>query len=465
MEQARRPARAEPFIKAFGIKADVRQLADSFFIPRKKLKSMKKLKALTVAILGTTLIFAQNAYVHQVIFLNEGWYDFVNDTLQVPPSIGSYDPVQETYTEFATIPNADFASDVVVDDAIYVAADQWLIKYDKNTLHEIDRAHVPGIRKIAVWNDFLIVTRGEFMQTFDSYVHLYQKATLTLFNVLDTITGPKYSVEGITILNDSAYLAVSNSFVWGDEKGIIGIVDLNEWSYSGEVDLGFSARNADNMMTDGNLIYTLNNKDFSSSSISQFDPSNRSFSVIDNIAANSGCGTSTLANGHIYYMEYAVNQLARFSTSTLNIVDTLVNTTAYYGLIDDPIQQQLYATTTDFVSTGRAYVLGYNGEIRDSFDVGVSPGSIALDVRRSTHIVAAPGLDLRISPNPTDETITISSDKGFSKLTVRSLLGQEVLSHAEGYSVTLDLDGLPPGVYFVTAETEAESLTHRILKQ
>lgn len=426
---------------------------------------MKKLSALTVAILGTTLIHAQAPYVHQVIFLNEGWYDYFNDTLMVPPSVGSYDPSSGGYTEFAVISDARFATDVVIDDAIYVAADQWLIKYDKNTLQEMDRAHVPGIRKIAVWNNRILASRGEFLQSFDSYVWVFQKSTLTLFNVFDTITGPKYAVEGIAVVNDSAYVAVGNGFDIGNEKGIMGIIDLTTMTYVDEVDMGFSARNPDNVMQDERYIYTLNNKDYASSSISRYDPATRSFQVYDNIAANSGCGTSALASDHIYYMEYAQSHLARFSTGSLSIVDTLVNTTSYYGLADDPVNQQLYATVTDYVSSGRAYILEYNGAVKDSFDVGVSAGSVALDVRATVGIDEGVTWSFTLYPNPADDDLTVRSSAPMKSLRILNLLGQQVVSHAvSGQHTTVDLSALEPAVYILEATNAAgtRSVLHLI---
>jgi hypothetical protein len=413
---------------------------------------MKKLNALTVAILGTTLIHAQNSYVHQVIFLNEGRFDYFNDTLVVPPSMASYDPATGIYQQFATLPEARFGTDVVVDDAIYVAADKWLIKYDKYSLQELDRAYVPGIRKIAIWNNYVIATRGEFLHTFSNYVQLFQKSTLTLFNVLDTITGPKYAAEGVAVVKDSAYVAVGNGFEFGNEKGIIGIIDLDAWSYAGEVDMGSAARNPDNVMVAGQYIYTLNNKDYSSSSVSRFDPANRSFTVLDNIAANSGCGTSALANDHIYYMEYAVNHLARFNTNSLQIVDTLGNTAAYYGLADDAINHQLYATTTDYVSSGKAFILDYDGTVKDSFDVGVSAGSIALDLRQSvgTPEVAEPRFT--VVPNPFADAVTITSTVTLKRITIVNAVGEILwVSSTDSPAASLDLSWLSPGVYLVEA--------------
>jgi len=426
---------------------------------------MKKLYALTVAILGATLIHAQNPYVHQVIFLNEGWYDFWNDTLMVPPSVGTYDPLSKTYTEFAVITDADFATDVIVDDAIYVAADNSVIKYDKNSLQEMDRINVNGVRKLAIWNNQLLVTRGDYLVTFNSYFQVYDKATLSLIYELDALSGPKYASEGIAIISDTAYLAVNNGFDFGNETALIGIVDLNSQTYAGEVDMGFDARNPDGVMQDDNYVYTLNNKDFSSSSISRYDPATRTVVVVNNVAANSGCGTSVLANDHIYFMEYAVSALARFDVSALAIVDTLMNTSAYYGLADDKINQQLYATVTDYVSSGRAYLLEYNGTIKDSFDVGVSAGNIAFDVRTTTGMDEHLLPHLMVSPNPTSGMIFISSDEHLGHVRVMNSVGEVIsMNHLAQHNIMIDLALYPSGIYLIAVGT-SERVAYKVLKQ
>ena len=85
-----------------------------------------------MGILLTQVSFAQN-YVHQVLVLNEGYFDYTTNQSVVPPTIGSYDPVTQTYTTIDTIQSARFGSDLIIDgDYFYVAADNHLYKYNKN---------------------------------------------------------------------------------------------------------------------------------------------------------------------------------------------------------------------------------------------------------------------------------------------------------------------------------------------
>ena len=53
---------------------------------------------------------AQN-YVHQVLILNEGYFDYQTNQIMEPVTIGSYNPNTQTYTTIDTINGARFASD------------------------------------------------------------------------------------------------------------------------------------------------------------------------------------------------------------------------------------------------------------------------------------------------------------------------------------------------------------------
>jgi hypothetical protein len=415
----------------------------------------------------TTVAITQQSYVHQVIFLNEGWYDYVNDVQVIAPSVGSYDPATGIYRVFDEIPEANFASDVLVEDVIYVAAGNLLITYDKDDLTRLQTRSVPGIRKMAIWGDELIVSRGDYLVSFDSYLQVYDRHTLDLLYTLDTETGPQYTTEGIVVRGDLAYIAINNGFVFGEETGLIGILDLQSRTYLQEIDLGPDGINPDNIMQDAERIYTLNNKDFSGSSISLIDPYTHQVITYDQVAANAGCGTSVLADAHIYYMEYGVDKLARFDVHAAEIIDTLIHTTAYYGLIDDVLNQRLIATWTDFFSQGKAYFLSYDGAVQHTFDVGVSPGSIALDVRMTTGIAqTSPAGDIEIFPNPLSDRLNIRAEAEILDISIFNSMGQvlyRVSPHA--YAVTLPLESSTAGILIVRLRTQSGTASYRLIRQ
>ncbi|MCH8904416.1 MAG: hypothetical protein IIA45_10935 [Bacteroidetes bacterium] len=176
-----------------------------------------------LAIINISNQLLAKVYLHQVIVLNEGRYDYAADTQAVAVTIGTYDPVTGIYSDFDTITEARFASDVQIHgDFIYVAADTLLIKYDKYSLERVATQTVKGIRKIALWNNLVLVSRGEFLATFNAYFQVFNQSDLSFIYEIDTVMGPKYASGGIAVIGDTAYVAVNNGFDWGNYVGYWG---------------------------------------------------------------------------------------------------------------------------------------------------------------------------------------------------------------------------------------------------
>ncbi len=436
---------------------------------------MKKVAVIAAIAITTTAGFAQTNYVHQVIILNEGQYTYFDSNQVTPVTLGAYDPIADTYAVFSTITNARFGSDLLMDgDNIYVAADTILYVYDKNSLSLTNSTVIKGIRKLAIWNNQLLVTIGENAVAFDSYFEVYDKSSLSLIYKLNTTNGPIYSVEGISVVNDTAYLGINNALLdWMNPTGIIGIVDLNNQTYAGEVDMGVDGVNPDNLMVDGTMIYTLNNKDFKGSSISAFNTLDRTI-ITTNLAAPSGCGSSVLADNNIYYHRYIYDTLwndinvkvHKYDINTQLVDSVNPNLSDLYGMVHDNINGYLYVANTDFTSWGMAYKMQYDGTLIDSFAVGVSPGTLALDIRtivsvddnsNETRIV--------IYPSIVDDVITVKFEQ-ISSANVRILntIGQQVLQFtSQGEGLDINVRELRSGLYFITVETDRNTVTQRFV--
>lgn len=432
---------------------------------KKILRNVVGLAALFIS--GAT--FAQE-YVHQVIFLNEGQYDYTNQVQVTPVTVGAYNLASETYTDFDTIWDVQFGSDVLVDgDFIYVAADSVLVMYNKYDHQFVNSTVIPGMRKLAVWNNHLLVTRGN-QTPYNSYFQVYDKTTLNFVYELDTQNGPSASSSAIAVHNDTAYIAVNNSFEWGNYVGKLGIVDLNNQTYEAEVDLGADAINPENVMVNGDKLFTLNNKNFDGSSITVFDIPTRSHSTT-NVAINSSCGTSVEANNFIYFMEYSLGKLARYDLNQGNVSDTIQDSFAYYGMLEDHINGLLYVTNTDYVSYGEAFIMDYDGNRLDTFEIGVSAGNMALDIR-STPVGLDENLNnlLSVYPNPVNEVLNITglSDINANAITISDIAGRLVYNqsiNAVSNNYTIDIEGFNRGVYLLTVNTSNGLITKKIVKR
>jgi hypothetical protein len=408
----------------------------------------------SAGLLAIALQAGAQSYVHQVVVLNEGYFDFFGTQEQVVPvSIGSYDPTTGTYQTVVTLTGPRFGSDVLVDGSdVFVAADDRVFRFAADGFANLGEAAVTGVRKLAVWNDQLLLTRGE-LGGLDHYFEARDRNTLELLYAIGSDEGLPFSAEDVVVLDNKAYLAVNNAFDWANVVGRVGIVDLQSGNYTSEVDLGPDGTNPEKIMVKDGELYVFNNKDFTGSSISKVEPGAEALSYTTNVATNSGCAASVMADGRIYYMEYDQAELARFDVSSAQVLDTLAGSPAVYGLIDDPINAVLYATTTDFFSSGDLHVLDLEGHILSTIAVGVAPGNLALDIRNTTNVAEVESGTFSVYPNPANERITLRGElpEGNVLVTVQDALGRTVLTMntALGQQADLDISALNTGVYTV----------------
>ena len=408
--------------------------------------------SLAIALIGSRITAEAQSHVHQVVVLNEGRYDYTNSVQIIPVSVGSYDPQQGSYSETAIIPYARFGNDVKIEnELIYVSADSFLLKYDANTFALLDLEIVHGIRRIALWNDQILLTRGEYGVTFDHFVEVRDKNTFDLLYVLEPADGVEYTCEAVEVLNGKAYIAMNNGFEFPNYTNKVVVVDLESQTFESTIDLGPDGYNPEHITVSDGSVYVFNNKDYTGSSISRIDPVGSSLMVTNNVAYNSGCGTSTAAAGKIYYMEYSVDQLARYDLATEQILDTLDNGLSAYGVLGDAINYIMYVSTTDFTSTGTLYVIENDGDIISSVGIGVAAGKMALDVRSSTGIASIERDAIRVFPNPAVDHITVSLPAvGRAQLAdVIDATGRVVLSALWSGSgpLRLSIGDLAPGLY------------------
>ena len=222
---------------------------------------------------------------------------------------------------------------------------------------------------------------------FNAYFQVFNKSDLSFYLELDTAIGPKWATQNLIVDGDNAYVAINNAYEWGNEKGIIGVVNLNTFSYLNEIDLGSSGKNPDNMVLEGDYIYTINNKDWSSSSISQVSLLTYGSITINLASVSAGCGTSCLRDGKINYQISGDTLLYEWDILTLPSTGSSLGLNQnFYDLSYDEINNLLYASSTDYSTYGHINIYNQNNSLIHSFQCGISPGTIAFDIRNTTGI-------------------------------------------------------------------------------
>lgn len=398
--------------------------------------------------------FAQQ-YVHQVLIANEGYFDFQTNNIVEPATIGTYNPQTQTYQVVNTLAGQRFSSDVIIDGNFYfVAADTKIYKFDLNSHQEVGSISLPGVRNLAISGNKLIATRGEYLQTFDSYLQVFDKNSLQLIAALDTTNGPKWAAQNIVVANDIAYVAVNNAYEWGNEKGLIGQLNLSTLQYGSEIDLGADGKNPDNMFLFNNEIYTVNNKDWTGASVSKVSL-NGNVNTQNIASAVTGCGTSALRDDKLVYqisMENTLNDYNLISMSNVGPVAGIVNN--FYELAQEPINGFLYTSTTDFFSQGMVQIYDATNALHHQFTVGVSPGTIVFDLRSNVGLNENTEV-IGVSPNPSTGVFQING-LGFNQTyQIVNTTGQVILTSQTN---SIDLSTFESGIYFLNTEKSSVKL-------
>jgi hypothetical protein len=404
---------------------------------------MKKTIYYLIALTTSFTIQAQN-YVNQVLILNEGYFDYTNNEIIEPASIGSYNPMSEVYTEVLELEGMRFASDLIIDnDVYYVAADTKIFKINLNTHEIISSVNCQGVRNLAVVGDKLFATRGEYLVDFDSYLHIYSANDLSLELALDNESGPKWATQNIISIGEKVYFAINNAYEFGNEKGIIGVYNSENLVYE-EVDLGPEAKNPDNLVKSGEFIYTVNNKDWSGASISKLAIDLSENETVSLSSVSTGCGTSALRDEKMVYQVSMESSLNQFDLNLMNntgpINGTFMN---FYELKQNPISSEFFASETDYFSFGKVHIYDNQNIQTGMFDVGINPGTIVFDVRSSAGIVEEYS-KVEIYPNPVANNLFIS-DSTNEKI-IRNLTGEEVLRFSGS---SIETKNLSDGMYYI----------------
>ena len=415
---------------------------------------MKKV-LVSIGLFLSVSVQAQN-YLHQAIILNEGYFDYQTNQILEPVTIGKYDPITQSYSVVNTLEGMRFASDVIIDgNFYYVAADSKIFKMDLNSHQEISSVSCPGVRNLGIYQNKIVATRGEYLTTYDSYLHVYDASNLTLIAAIDTIQGPRWATQNIVIDGSSAFIAVNNGYEWGNEKGIIGKLDLNALTYGNEIDLGPDGKNPDNLLKVGSFLYSVNNKDWSGASISKVALDGSSTSTVNIATASTGCGTSALRDDKLVYQISMETTLNEFDINGMNNVGPVSgHTLNYYELAQEPLSGNLFASETDFFSFGKVHVFDAGNNELSTFNVGISPGTIVFDVRPGSANLNELASNITVFPNPTTDflNVNIEGTKQILDLNGKVLLVSDLN--------TIDVQKLTTGIYMI----ELNGMTFRFQK-
>ncbi len=419
---------------------------------------MKRIFTAVLLAAFSLIPLAAQQTLRQVVILNEGKFGG-------PVTVGSYDPATRIYKSFDTL-NLKFASDVIVDEkSIYVAADSKLIRYDLDTKEKLGEKNVTGIRELAVWQNQLLVTRGD-VAPLPSYFQVYDKSSLELQYELSAVSERAAEVK---VMNNMAYVAV-NGF---GTVGKLAVIDLKNKKLQEEIDLGPDGLNPETVEVEPlkNTVYTVNSLDFTDASVSSYNTLN-TVATSTRLHRASSCAGAMYYLNNIYFQTNGQDYIGVFSTGNKTIWDSLLVGKTLYGVGVDPVNAHIYLSVTDYSSFGKIYVYDLFATPIDSFDVGVSPGSFAFDVRSASSVdenLDAAG-NLLTYPNPASDEVQIgliTQNSETATIVLSDVIGKELIRQdiITNMPQTISLENLPSGVYFLYATTAQGKTVRKIIKR
>ncbi|MBK7224525.1 MAG: T9SS type A sorting domain-containing protein [Saprospiraceae bacterium] len=420
-----------------------------------------KNKILLTLLLLANIISAQD--LRRILVLNEGRFDFNTNQIAVPVSVGAFDINTKQYSKLLEIDGARFATDIKIDgNSYWVAADQELLQYDLTTNQKIKSTTIKGIRRFAFYKDLIVVSLGEYLTKLNSNILVLDKNTLAIKHEVPFNSMP-FTTESIIIKDDKAFIAANNGFEWGKEVGKILELDLINYNINQVIDLGANAKNPENLVIYNDKLYTVNNKDYTGSSITAVDLTANTVSTVDLPSITSLCGTSALVEDAIYYQESGKSVIGKYSISSQSAAVYKDVAVTYYGMTYDPKSKLLVASETDFVSKGVVYVIDQSENIQHKFTASVSPGNFAFDYTTVIATEDIKTIDVKLAPNPATHSITIQSDKIWTSLELINAIGQKIKLNLNQNQI--DISTLSNGFYTLKGKNNSEIFQTNFVKQ
>ena len=311
---------------------------------------------------------------------------------EAPPSLGVIDMVTFDHEELITFSDAGFATDLEIrgDEAIVVLENR-VVKVDLLSGQILADTELIGAQEAALLEDgTVVVTRGgvdDAWQPLELTSHLVwlDGDDLGLEGELLPTEGPTLPSQEITVVDGKVYIAVNNGWAWGQEAGRLGCWDVEEDTYS-EWDLGEGAENPVALHVFEGDVFTVNNGDWTSTSVSRVamaDMSAVETVVLENVSA--GCNASTFVDSKLAIQISGEHGLRVLNPSAMDWEEEVLNAgdSTAYSLIAHPEYGWTCAGVTDYVTYGEVQIRTSGGDFLATVPVGVSPGTLAW---RSTEV-------------------------------------------------------------------------------
>jgi len=416
---------------------------------------MKTRQFFGMALMMIVLPMGIGAYAQQTLQLNQvvvasgGAFSDPDDYV----TVSSLNPVTLVQQNFATI-YTQAVQDILVDGLdLFVAATDSLMMYNLDTYERLDAIALSGLSQLYTAGDYVFVSI-QYPET-SGFLRVFKRNSLVMLSEVEGITDES---AGMVAFADKLYVAVPGS--WTSTRGKLAVVDLNSHQLIEEIDLGELSTGIHSLFVYENNVIAVCRTPWGAEQgvITVYNTEDKTVAhnVFDNVF---GTGIAVFRNTLYLFVD---NGIGAIDLLTFEMLDPAViedpGSASFIYFADaafDHLNQQFFATTSDYFSFGQGHVFGQEGVETGLFEAGISPEAIGLDYRDVTGIEQSKQVySLILSPNPASNMIRFETGRkiGPFDAIVYSLHGQLMQKH-QGYSDAIDISSLPNGYYILTIST------------
>ena len=319
--------------------------------------------------------------------LNEGRFDWTTGEVAEAPSLGHIDMATLNYQELLEFDGGAFATDLeIAGDVAVVVLENRVVKVDLTTGQILASADLLGAQE-AVWlsDGTVVVTRGGVDPLtyeplpLESYLLWLDGADLSFEGELGLDQGPSAPSQEIALLDDVVYVGVNNGWEWGQEVGRVGRWSPQDETYE-EWDLGEDASNPVALHVLDGQLFTVNNGDWSSTSVTRVSFGETPVvetAVLANVSA--GCNASAIVGDDLALQIDGETGLRLIHGTSLTWSEEVLTPQApvAYSLAVHAQYDWVCSGVTDFVSFGEVQIHTTSGDLIATVPVGTAPGTLA----------------------------------------------------------------------------------------
>lgn len=420
---------------------------------------MKKMLLFSSMLLLGVVLQLPGQQLNQVIVVSGGIYSNPNDFV----TTWSLSPEGTDLHQFDEVQTHAVQSALVHDDYLYVAAMDSLVMYDLNTYERLAIRAVEGVNFMAVYDDWLFVSRQFPVEA--NFVQVFNRSTLGFSHSIAQVSGES---AGMYVLNDKVYVAVPGG--WMSTQGSLAILDAETAQFEEELPLGASAMGIHTLYPYNGLLLSVNRSawDSDTGTLSLINTQDKTYS---HFHFNHAIGNGIAVDGHLLYC-LLDEGIGSINLSTMEVATHVIvpdpgsSDYVYFAAVAfDSLSNHFYATTTDYVTYGQGYIYSVEGELINTFTMGVSAEAIALDYRDATAIFAQnTAAELKLFPNPAHKLLQIRLPQQSEKWAYRlhDLSGSLLLEGSLGFQHgSIDVSTLQSGIYIIEVQDSNAKRYHQ----